>query len=159
MLGVHPTIKELNKTIGVVMHPTYLGFQVDWPVFVKNPLQAADKNWTRGELFNWQERDLDQYKVFMLYMSGFLYHNKDLEKESKSGTRLSEMNSEQLYSLVGLLNEEVKSRAANTEEFKEKRCRQSKIDEKQRGLIRSFLRKNPWITDKFYQSRDSILGE
>lgn len=141
------------------MHPTWLGFQMDWPVFVKNPFQADNVSWTRGENFNWQERRLDPYKVYTMYAAGYLFHNKDLEKESKSGTRLSEMNSEQLYSLVGLLNAEVKSRTANTEEFKEKRCRQSKIDEKQRGLIRSFLRKNPWITDKFYQSRDSILGE
>ena len=46
-----------------------------------------------------------------------------------------------------------------SEELKNKRCRQSKIDEKQRGLIRSFLRKNPWIEEDFYNFRDSVLGE
>jgi len=141
------------------MHPTWLGFQVDWPVFVKNPFQAANTSWTRGQHFNWQERKLDPYKVYTMYASGYLFHNQDLEKENKVGDRLSEMTTDQLYSLVGLLNGEVKKRTATAEELKEKRCRQSKIDDKQRGLIRSFLRKNPWITEDFYQFRDSILGE
>ena len=34
------------------MHPTWLGFQVDWPVFVKNSFQAANTSWTRGQHFN-----------------------------------------------------------------------------------------------------------
>jgi len=94
-----------------------------------------------------------------MYASGYLYHNTELEKENKVGDRLSEMTTDQLYSLVGLLNGEVKKRTATAEELKEKRCRQSKIDDKQRGLIRSFLRKNPWITEDFYKFRDNILGE
>tara|TARA_R100000541_G_scaffold58487_1_gene69793 strand:- start:224 stop:508 length:285 start_codon:yes stop_codon:yes gene_type:complete len=94
-----------------------------------------------------------------MYASGYLYHNKDLEKENKVGDRLSEMNTEGLYSLVGLLNSEVKKRTTSAEELKNKRCRQSKIDDKQRGLLRSFLRKNPWITEDFYRFRDNILGE
>ncbi|MCJ8336467.1 MAG: hypothetical protein MJH10_19915, partial [Epibacterium sp.] len=80
-------------------------------------------------------------------------------KENKAGDRLSEMNAGQLYTLVGLLNSEVKRRTTSAEELKDKRCRQSKIDDKQRGLIRSFLRKNAWITDDFYRFRDDILGE
>jgi hypothetical protein len=94
-----------------------------------------------------------------MYASGYLYHNQDLEKENKVGDRLSELTTDQLYSLVGLLNGEVKKRTSTAEELKEKRCRQSKIDDKQRGLIRSFLRKNPWITEDFYKFRDNILGE
>ena len=115
------------------MHPTWLGFQMDWPVFVKHPFDAANVSWTRGHHFNWQE--------------------------NKVGDRLSEMNAEQLYTLVGLLNSEVKKRTSSAEELKNKRCRQSKIDDKQRGLIRSFLRKNPWITEDFYKFRDDILGD
>ena len=84
------------------MHPTWLGFQMDWPVFVKNSFQAAGVSWTRGEHFNWQERNLDPYKGYTMYASGFLFHNQELEKENKVGDRLSEMNSEQLYALVGL---------------------------------------------------------
>jgi hypothetical protein len=141
------------------MHPTWLGFQVDWPLFVKNTFQADSKSWMRGEFFNWQERGIDSYKVYTMYASGHLYHNEDLEKANKVGDRLSEMNSEQLYSLVGLLNGKVKERTSSAEELKNKRCRQSKIDEKQRGLIRSFLRKNPWIEEDFYNFRDTVLGE
>ena len=94
-----------------------------------------------------------------MYAAGYLYHNQDLEKENKVGDRLSEMNTDQLYTLVGLLNGEVKKRTTSAEELKNKRCRQSKIDDKQRGLLRSFLRKNPWITEDFYKFRDDILGE
>ena len=112
------------------MHPTYLGFQVDWPVFVKNTFSAANKNWARGEHFNWQERRLDQYKVYTMYAAGYLYHNTELEKENKVGDRLSEMNSEQLLTMVTLLNGVVKKRTSTAQEFQDKRCRQSKIDDK-----------------------------
>jgi hypothetical protein len=141
------------------MHPTYLGFQVDWPVFVKNTFSAANKNWTRGEHFNWQERRLDQYKVYTMYASGYLYHNTELEKENKVGDRLSEMNSEQLLTMVTLLNGVVKKRTSTAQEFQDKRCRQSKIDDKQRGLIRSWLRKNTWVEDDYYKFRDQVLKD
>jgi hypothetical protein len=141
------------------MHPTYLGFQVDWPVFVKNTFSAANKNWARGEHFNWQERRLDQYKVYTMYASGYLYHNTELEKENKVGDRLSEMNSEQLLTMVTLLNGVVKKRTSTAQEFQDKRCRQSKIDDKQRGLIRSWLRKNTWVEDDYYKFRDQVLKD
>jgi len=102
---------------------------------------------------------MDPYKVYTMYAAGYLYHNKDLEKENKVGNRLSEMNKEQLYTLVGLLNGEVKKRTTSAEELKKKRCRQSKLDDKQRGHLRSFLRNNPWITEDFYKFRDDILGD
>jgi len=141
------------------MHPTYLGFQVDWPLFVKNTFSAANKNWARGEHFNWQERRLDQYKVYTMYASGYLYHNTELEKENKVGDRLSEMNSEQLLTMVTLLNGVVKKRTSTAQEFQDKRCRQSKIDDKQRGLIRSWLRKNTWVEDDYYKFRDQVLKD
>lgn len=141
------------------MHPTYLGFQVDWPVFVKNTFSAASKNWARGEHFNWQERRLDQYKVYTMYAAGYLYHNNELEKQNKVGDRLSEMNSEQLLTMVTLLNGVVKKRTSTAQEFQDKRCRQSKIDDKQRGLIRSWLRKNTWVEDDYYKFRDQVLKD
>ena len=139
------------------MHPTYLGWQVDWPVFIKMPLSANGKNWKRGDHFNWLERSMDEDKVASLYVSGYLHHNKELEVQTKVGDRLSELAGKELESLVNLLNVEVKSRTSSSSEFEAKKCKKSKIDDKQRGLIRRFLNSNRWITEDFYEIRDKIL--
>ena len=88
-----------------------------------------------------------------------IYHNTTLAKENKVGDRLGEMNKEQLYRLVVQLNNIVKKRTTTQKEFSDKRCKQSKIEDKQRGLIRRFLNRNPWIVEDFYRLRDHILGE
>jgi hypothetical protein len=139
------------------MHPTYLGWQVDWPVFVKLPLTADSKTWGRGDHFNWLERGLEQDRVATLYATGFLHHNTKLEVQNKVGDRLSEMASKQLETLVNLLNAEVKSRTSSVSEFETKKCKKSKLDDKQRGLIRRFLNNNNWIAEDFYVIRDKIL--
>lgn len=141
------------------MHPSYLGWQVDWPVFIKMPVSADNKNWKRGEHFNWAERGLAQDRVAILYASGYLYHNAELEAQNKVGDRLSELSGKQLDTLVNLLNVEVKSRTSSTSEYTNKKCKKSKIDDKQRGLIRRFLNNSRWITEDFYRIRDNILNE
>lgn len=138
-------------------HPHYLGWQIDWPIFVKTPFTADDKNWERGEHFNWLNRGISPQSVAILYSTGYLYHNPELEKETKVGDRLGEMDSGQLQTLVSLLNAEVKAKTNSTSEYTAKKCKQSKIDEKQRGLIRSFIRNNRWIEEKYYAIRDDIL--
>ena len=134
-------------------HPNYLGFQLDWPVFVKIPFSGYEK----GEHFDWLTKNVDPARVAQLYSTGHIYHNKELEKEVKVGDRLEELDSSQLETLVGLLNAEVKSRTNSTNEYTAKKCKQSKIDSKQRGLLRSFLRNNRWIEEKFFEIRDDIL--
>ena len=141
------------------MHPTHLGWQVDWPVFIKIPVSADGKNWKSGEHFNWLERGIDEIKVSSLYVTNFIHHNKELEVQNKVGDRLSELNSKQLSTLVGLLNSKVKDRTASKNEFEAKKCKMSKIDGKQRGLIRRFLNGNVWVTEIFYELRDQALGE
>jgi hypothetical protein len=141
------------------MHPSYLGWQVDWPLFIKMPLSADAKEWKRDEHFNWLERNIEADKVARLYASGYLHHNTELEVQSKVGDRLSEMQGNQLKTLVTLINAEVKKRTSSTNEFESKRCKQSTLDDKQRGLIRRFLVGNRWIMDDFYKMRDTILGE
>lgn len=138
-------------------HPSYLGFQLDWPVFCKVPFFADGKDWSRGELFNWRERNIPEDRVAVLYNVQNIYHNKDLEKESKAGDRLVEMSIDQLDTLVNLLNTEVKSRTSSTAEFNSKKCKKSKLEDKQRGLVRSFLRNNRWVEERFYEIRDNIL--
>ena len=141
------------------MHPTYLGWQVDWPVFIKTPLSANGRNWKRGDHFNWAERGLDQDKVASLYVSGYLYHNTELEVQNKVGDRLSELAGKELETLVNLLNVEVRNRTSSKSEFEAKKCKKSKIDDKQRGLIRRFLNSNRWISEDFYEIRDKVLTE
>lgn len=141
-------------------HPSYLGWQIDWPVFVKMPFTAFGKYWKKGELFNWHSQiTADPKKIATLYASGYIYHNKEFTKEQKVGDRLGEMNSEQLYRVVSDLNAHLKKNVATTQEFNKKKCKLSKIDDKQRGLLRSFLRQQPWIVDYFYEIRDTVLGE
>ena len=141
------------------MHPTYLGWQVDWPVFIKMPLSANGKNWKRGDHFNWAERNLNRDKIASLYAAGYIYHNTELEVQTKVGDRLSELAGKELESLVNLLNVEVKSRTSSSSEFEAKKCKKSRVDDKQRGLIRRFLNANRWITEDFYTIRDKVLAD
>lgn len=136
-------------------HPKYLGWQIDWPVFVKIPFSDYEK----GEHFDWLTKDVAPERVAQLYATGHIYHNKEFEKEVKVGDRLEELDGPQLESLVRLLNVEVKGRTNSINEFNAKKCKQSKIDSKQRGLLRSFLRNNRWIEDKFFEIRDKILND
>lgn len=142
------------------------GWQINTPVFVKTPFTAFGKEWKRGEEFNWMNQqfraeDWEQqlHNVHNLFNSNFLHHDSSREEETKVGDRLNEMNGEQLYRLVSQLNAEVKRRTTSAKEFADKKCKSSKIDTKQRGLIRRWLRSNAWAEDIFYQYRDSILGE
>ena len=141
------------------MHPRYLGFQVDWPVFIKIPFTADGKQWKKSEHFNWAERGIETKNAATLYAQGFIYHNTELAKANKVGDRLGEMSKDDLYSLVVQLNNIVKKQTTTTKEFNNKKCKQSKIEDKQRGLIRRFLNHNPWITEEYYEIRDHILGD
>ena len=69
------------------------------------------------------------------------------------------MNGPKLDNLVNLLNVVVKERTSSTTEFERKRCKKSKLDDKQRGLIRRFLNANHWVMEDFYRIRDSILDD
>lgn len=141
-------------------HPSYLGWQVDWPVFVKIPFSAFGKPWKKSEHFNWHSQiGADPSKIYQLYAAGYIYHNQAMENTQKVGDRLGEMNSEQLLSVVLQLNDHLKRQGLSKEQLTKKRCKQSKIDDKQRGLIRSFLRQQSWIEDTFYDIRDSVLKE
>lgn len=142
------------------VHPPHLGWQVDWPVFIKRPFSAFGKPWKIGEEFNWQlQVGAQEDKIAQLYKSGYIFHNRDLEVTTKVGDRLSELNSEQLLSLVKLVNKEVQNRTSTTKEYNDKKIKQSRIDDKQRGLIRAWLNRNNWMLEDYYRIRDSILGE
>lgn len=140
-------------------HPLYLGWQADWPVFVKIPFSSNGRNWIKGEEFKWAELGTEQDRVAHLYNNSYVHHNPALEKQNKVGDRLHEMGEDQLKTLVTLLNAELKSRTVSTKDYNEKRCRQSRIAVKQRGLIRRFLYSNKWCEEVYYDIRDKVLSE
>tara|TARA_R110002153_G_scaffold144744_1_gene295954 strand:- start:207 stop:581 length:375 start_codon:yes stop_codon:yes gene_type:complete len=121
------------------------------------PFSADGKNWKAGDHFNWLERGIDADKIASLYATNYVHHNKELEVQNKVGDRLSELAGKQLDTLVNLLNAEVKTRTSSNAEFEAKKCKKSKLDDKQRGLIRRFLNSSHWITEDFYNIRDSII--
>lgn len=141
------------------IHPRYLGWQIDWPLFVKVPFTSGGRNWTKGQEYKWAELGFEPSAVSQLYNGNFVHHNPALEAQNKTGDRLHEMDASQLHSLVIQLNAELKSRTVSQKDYDKNRCRQSKIVVKQRGLIRRWLYSNQWSEEVYYDLRDKILGE
>jgi len=140
-------------------HPDYLGLQIDWPLFIRKPFQTNNKEWKKGEFFNWTFHNVEPRRVALLYSAGFIQHDTAKETTNKVGDRLNEMNHEQLKKVFEQLNMYMKQICATSQEFQQRRCKGSKIDDKQRGLIRQFLRNNPEIKDEYDKIRDYVLKE
>lgn len=140
-------------------HPRYLGFQLDWPVYVKCPvLVMQGKTYKRGDYFPWSEVQADPEKVASMYQQKLIHHDQNKTKDEGFGDRLGEMSGSGLKSLVGLMNNHLKkNHCASEEEFKRKRCRQSSILDTQRRFVRQFLAKNPYMTDFFLENRDDFI--
>ena len=139
-----------------------LEFQYDWPLFVRSrhyDITWKDKTFTYGDHIPWKECNIPEEVVKNWFKGDLVYHDTELEKQNKVGDRLSELDGNGLEKLVSDLNVLVKKRTNSTAEFTAKRCKQSKIDDKQRGLIRSWLRINRWAEDEFYAIRDKLLGD
>ena len=83
---------------------------------------------------------IDKGVVQQLYQNDYLYHNASLEVETKVGDGLEALNSEALLALVEKLNGRVQAKAKTKTDFERQKCKKSKIDDKQRGLIRSWRR-------------------
>lgn len=140
-------------------HPRYLGWQMDWPIYVKVPvLNVRNKVFKRGDYFPWAEMQLDPERIATMYLQGMLYHNEEKAKTDGHGDRLGEMSLDAMKKLAQMLNTELRKKHCATEEdFKRKRCRVSAIAETQRRFIRQFLAKNPYINDYFLSIRDNYI--
>lgn len=119
-------------------------FQYDKPVFVRNPngLLMSGKRYAKGDLVPWKERGLPLKNIERMYNEHHLHHNEALEESVKPpvGDGLDEMTLEQLEILVKSINAKVKAKTKNTVEYDKKKCRVSKVKDKQAGLIRSWRR-------------------
>lgn len=140
------------------------GWQIDRPVFIKLPFQAYGKSWVVGEEFNWNSqicRAEDWPKmlntVHTLFVTGKIHHDSVREVQQKVGDRISELSPDGILSLVRQLNSILKQRCTTDKEFQDKRIKQSKILDKQRGIFRAWLNRNHWAMDDFVTIRDNIL--
>lgn len=129
------------------------------PVFVRYPFSADGKDWSRGERFNWSERNISEKAVENLFKSGFIYHNAQLEVEQKTGDRLNELGRKQLDSLVRLVNKDIEKMTNSQVEFKKKKIKFSRLDDKQRTHIRMWLHRFPEFEDSFLKHRDYALDK
>tara|TARA_R110002167_G_scaffold82691_6_gene225513 strand:- start:826 stop:1227 length:402 start_codon:yes stop_codon:yes gene_type:complete len=115
-------------------------FQYDRPLFVKVKFNASNRDWDLQEHFPWKELSLNQDDIQQLYNIEYLYHNSDLESETKVGDGLESLNSEALSEVVASINNKVRSKTTSKADYDRKKCKKSKIVDKQRGLIRSWRR-------------------
>lgn len=143
----------------MAIHPTYLGWQRDWPLFVFRPFNAAGKQWKRGEVFNWLAYHIKPEDVAQLYNAEYVFHNKDLEKQNKVGDRLIEFDRKTIDELIDRLNLLVKEQTITKDQYERTRCRKTQAKDltRQIGLIKSFLNNNKWVVEDFYTIRDEIL--
>lgn len=119
-------------------------FQYDTPVFVRTPngLLMNGKRYEKGDLVPWKERGLPKANIERLYNEHHLHHNPDLEEASRPqvGDGLDEMSVEELAILVKTINYKVKEHSTSDSEYDKKKCRISKVKDKQCGLVRSWRR-------------------
>ena len=136
--------------------------QYSKPLFVRSrhkTIKFKGKEWFYNQYFPWQELGMPEDKIRILFDIGMVYHNENLEKEVKVGDRLVEINDEDILKLIRLTNSELKKRAANDTEFGRIKIKQSKIRDKQIGLIRSWMNRFPTLADEvMFPIRDDILG-
>jgi hypothetical protein len=115
-------------------------FQFDRPVFIKQEFSGGGRDWKRSEHYPWKELSLSSDVVQTLYNNNFLHHNSDLEVKAKVGDGLEVLDIQSLAILVDTINAKVKLKTTSQTEFNRKKCKKSKILEKQRGLLRSWRR-------------------
>jgi len=115
-------------------------FQVDRPTFVRVPFTANGRQWAAGDHFPWKELSIDDNKVRILYNQRTLFHNSAKEVGMRVGDGLEALDIDGLNALVDSINEKVKAAVPTTREYDKKRCKKSRVLDKQRGMIRSWRR-------------------
>lgn len=137
-------------------------FEVHKPLFVRSrhyPVITRGKTFEYNEHFPWMEMGLDESVARTLFNQDRLYHNEELEVQSKVGDRLSEFKGEKLKALVRLTNAMIKKRCTTDKEFQNKKVKGSTLEDKQRALVRSWINRNHWALEEYYEIRDSLLKE
>ena len=121
-------------------HKQKMPFQIDRPVFVRIEFTSAGKVWLPHEEYKWKELFINQDAVLDLYALGYIHHNSNLEIKANAGDGLEALNISSLHDLVNSINNKVQEQTTSKADFDRKKCKKSKILDKQRGLIRSWRR-------------------
>tara|TARA_R110000796_G_scaffold30122_11_gene80769 strand:- start:2964 stop:3368 length:405 start_codon:yes stop_codon:yes gene_type:complete len=119
----------------------YKDFQDSLPIFVQRPdgLTWVGRHYPKDTEFPWKTIGIEYEKVRNLFYATQLYHSDRLSEEFKVGDGLDVLSISELHSLVGKINEKVKkATSGNKTAFQRKKCKQSQVVNKQRGLIRSW---------------------
>lgn len=114
--------------------------QYDRPLFVTLTMRVSGRTLNAGDELKWKEVGMDKQRVQILYREGRLQHNAALEANTKVGDGLEILDADGLHILVDSINAKVKAKTRTESEFQKKKCKKSKIADKQRGLIRSWRR-------------------
>ena len=121
-------------------------FQYDRPTFIRIPFFTRGKTWMHGEHFPWREMNLPEDKVLILFNQGYLIQSAEAESEMVVGDGLEAIDIAGLHDIVADYNERVKKVTQHKTDFLRRKCPQSTIADKQRGLIRSWRRNNlDWL--------------
>lgn len=127
----------------------YNTLQHNIPTFVKSyyePVIWKGREYKFGEHFPWKELFVPEEVAEVLFSSGQIYHNPDLEVEQKVGDGLESLTPTNLDSLIRRINGEIKSKITTTNEYNSKKIKLSKVREKQIALIRTWKRANQtWV--------------
>lgn len=137
-----------------------ISFEVSRPLFVRDrhyPIVYKSHKYSYQKHFPWQEVGMPEEHVRLLFNLGRVYHNEELEVQTKVGDRLSELSGERLKKLIRLTNAFVKKRCTTDKEFQSKKIKGSLIEDKQRALVRSWIHRNEWALEEYYRVRDDIL--
>ena len=121
-------------------------FQYDKPVFVRIPFIARNKEWKQGEHLPWREMNFSKERIEVLYNNGALIHNDEFEVLMHVGDGLEALDQQGLKQIVDDYNVRIKAVVKTEADFKRRKCPMSLLNEKQRGLIRSWRRNNlDWL--------------
>ena len=140
----------------------YLDLQVNLPLFIKSKhheITWQGKHFKQGQHIPWVEMGVPYETARSWFALGMTYHDDRLEKQTQVGDRLIELDKAKLDKLVDSINVIIKGKSNSTDEFNKKKCKKSRIEDKQRGLLRSFLRNNSWIEENFFTLRDNLLDD
>ena len=114
-------------------------FNPDRPLFVKVAFNSNGRRFNKGAPYPWKTLGVKEYRVAMLHRQNFIHHNGELETSlAPAGDGLELMNGDQLSDIVKGINDKVKQFATSAKDRTAHKCKSSKVDDKQRGLIRTW---------------------
>ena len=109
-------------------------FQYDQPLFVRIPFRARAKDWAKNQEFKWKQ--------------GYLIHDEEKVVAMKVGDGLEELDAAGLKSMVDDYNRRIKAICKTEKMYTQKSVKYSKINDKQRGLIRQWRNRDErWLTN------------